>query len=197
MCLFRRHASALPYLVAVSINAGLTCAARKLIIFFTKWRNNSIERVICPLIEKPITLHILNITNHIFINENAAGMAWAVVGRSDIRLSSRPPCYGCKGVPSAIFHADPLALGRWDARHDIVGCQELVLGKELGFGERDGGQERTPFKDQARRPAHFRRRSPRHGRVPGDRRPCCPDRTSGCRSPGRRRSAVWSLESPL
>ena len=43
----------------------------------------------------------------------------------------------------------PDRLGRWEARHDIVRRQELVLGKELGFGERDCGQERTPFKDQA------------------------------------------------
>ena len=29
------------------MSTGLTCAARKLIIFFTKWRNNNIEREKC------------------------------------------------------------------------------------------------------------------------------------------------------
>ncbi len=34
--------------MAVSISAGLTCAARKLINFKAKWGDNSIERAVCP-----------------------------------------------------------------------------------------------------------------------------------------------------
>lgn len=35
------------------MSTGLTCAARKLIIFFTKWRNNSIETRKCPERKRP------------------------------------------------------------------------------------------------------------------------------------------------
>ena len=56
------------------MSTGLTCAARKLIIFLTKWRNNNIEMGNC-LVKKPAQWRLAR--------------GWYVLGRCSLRLVVR------------------------------------------------------------------------------------------------------------